>query len=87
MSFFRDLRVAVRSLARVPALWITVAPHLGTGYRSQRRNLQRGTCGAAASAGKSRRRSVALPAPERSVAFPAKTTQRFRSLGDLVGHR
>src|SRR6201986_1539744 len=25
MSFFRDLRMAVRSLARVPALWITVA--------------------------------------------------------------
>src|SRR5260370_14593477 len=25
MAFFRDLRIAVRSLARVPALWITVA--------------------------------------------------------------
>jgi putative ABC transport system permease protein len=25
MSFFRDLRIAVRSLARVPALWITVS--------------------------------------------------------------
>jgi putative ABC transport system permease protein len=31
MSFFRDLRVAVRSLARVPALWITVALTLALG--------------------------------------------------------
>jgi putative ABC transport system permease protein len=31
MSFFRDLRVAVRSLARVPALWITVAVTLALG--------------------------------------------------------
>src|SRR5271168_4553413 len=31
MSFFRDLRIAVRSLARVPALWITVALTLALG--------------------------------------------------------
>jgi len=31
MSFFRDLRFAVRSLARVPALWITVALTLALG--------------------------------------------------------
>jgi putative ABC transport system permease protein len=31
MSFFRDLRVAVSSLARVPALWITVAFTLALG--------------------------------------------------------
>ena len=31
MSFFRDLRVAARSLARVPALWITVALTLALG--------------------------------------------------------
>src|ERR1700744_6493489 len=31
MSFFRDLRMAVRSLARVPALWITVALTLALG--------------------------------------------------------
>src|SRR5215510_3716575 len=31
MSFFRDLKVAVRSLARVPALWITVAVTLALG--------------------------------------------------------
>src|SRR3984957_5870122 len=31
MSFFRDLRVAGRSLARVPALWITVALTLALG--------------------------------------------------------
>ena len=31
MPFFRDLRIAVRSLARVPALWITVALTLALG--------------------------------------------------------
>ena len=31
MSFFRDLRIAVRSLARAPALWITVALTLALG--------------------------------------------------------
>ncbi|MEG9431049.1 ADOP family duplicated permease [Terriglobus sp. ADX1] len=31
MSFFRDLKVAARSLARVPALWITVALTLALG--------------------------------------------------------
>jgi putative ABC transport system permease protein len=31
MSFFSDLRIAVRSLARVPALWITVAITLALG--------------------------------------------------------
>jgi putative ABC transport system permease protein len=31
MSFVRDLRVAIRSLARVPALWITVALTLALG--------------------------------------------------------
>src|SRR6201991_2372328 len=31
MLFFRDLRIAVRSLARVPALWITVALTLALG--------------------------------------------------------
>src|SRR5215467_12332098 len=31
MSFFRDLRIAVRSLARVRALWITVAATLALG--------------------------------------------------------
>ena len=31
MSFFRDLKVAVRSLSRVPALWITVALTLALG--------------------------------------------------------
>ena len=31
MSFFRDLRLAMRSLARVPALWITVALTLALG--------------------------------------------------------
>jgi putative ABC transport system permease protein len=31
MSFFRDLRIAVRSLARVPVLWITVALTLALG--------------------------------------------------------
>ena len=31
MSFFRDLKFAVRSLARVPALWITVALTLALG--------------------------------------------------------
>jgi putative ABC transport system permease protein len=31
MSFFRDLRIAVRSLGRVPALWITVALSLALG--------------------------------------------------------
>ena len=65
MSFFRDLKVAVRSLWRVPALWINSRLHAGIGYRGQRRNLQRGARRAAASAGQSRRRPVALPAPER----------------------
>jgi hypothetical protein len=31
MSFLRDLKIAVRSLARVPALWITVALTLALG--------------------------------------------------------
>jgi predicted permease len=31
MSFFRDLKIAVRSLSRVPALWITVALTLALG--------------------------------------------------------
>src|SRR5258708_26987636 len=31
MSFFRDLRIAVRSLGRVRALWITVAVTLALG--------------------------------------------------------
>jgi predicted permease len=31
MSFLRDLRIAIRSLARVPALWITVALTLALG--------------------------------------------------------
>jgi predicted permease len=31
MSFFRDLKIAVRSLARVPALWMTVALTLALG--------------------------------------------------------
>jgi putative ABC transport system permease protein len=31
MSFFRDLKVALRSLARVPALWITIALTLALG--------------------------------------------------------
>jgi predicted permease len=31
MSFFRDLRIAVRSLSRVPSLWITVALTLALG--------------------------------------------------------
>src|SRR5258705_13211171 len=31
MSFFRDLRIAVRSLARVPALFVTVALTLALG--------------------------------------------------------
>ena len=31
MSFSRDLRIAMRSLARVPALWITVALTLALG--------------------------------------------------------
>jgi predicted permease len=31
MLFFRDLRIAVRSLARVPALWVTVALTLALG--------------------------------------------------------
>ena len=31
MSFFRDLKLAVRSLARVPALWVTVALTLALG--------------------------------------------------------
>lgn len=31
MSFFRDLKIAVRSLARVPALWVTVALTLALG--------------------------------------------------------
>jgi putative ABC transport system permease protein len=31
MSFFRDLRIALRSLARVPALWITIALTLALG--------------------------------------------------------
>src|SRR5215472_16917133 len=31
MAFFRDLRVAIRSLSRVPALWITVALALALG--------------------------------------------------------
>jgi len=31
MAFFRDLRVAIRSLSRVPALWITVALTLALG--------------------------------------------------------
>ena len=31
MLFFRDLRIAVRSLALVPALWITVAVTLALG--------------------------------------------------------
>jgi putative ABC transport system permease protein len=31
MSFFRDLKVAIRSLARVPAVWITVALTLALG--------------------------------------------------------
>src|SRR5215467_5997068 len=31
MSFFRDLKLAVRSLARVHALWITVAVTLALG--------------------------------------------------------
>src|SRR5579859_1049897 len=31
MPFLRDLRIAVRSLARVPALWVTVALTLALG--------------------------------------------------------
>ena len=31
MSFLRDLKIALRSLARVPALWITVALTLALG--------------------------------------------------------
>jgi predicted permease len=31
MSFFRDLKIALRSLARVPALWITIALTLALG--------------------------------------------------------
>ncbi len=31
MAFLRDLRVAVRSLSRVPSLWITVALTLALG--------------------------------------------------------
>jgi putative ABC transport system permease protein len=31
MSFFRDLKIAIRSLARVPALWITIALTLALG--------------------------------------------------------
>ncbi len=31
MSFFRDLKIAVRSLARVPSLWLTVALTLALG--------------------------------------------------------
>jgi predicted permease len=31
MAFFRDLKIAVRSLARVPALWITIALTLALG--------------------------------------------------------
>jgi hypothetical protein len=31
MAFMRDLKIAVRSLARVPALWITVAVTLALG--------------------------------------------------------
>ncbi len=31
MSFFRDLKIAVRSLSRAPALWITVALTLALG--------------------------------------------------------
>jgi putative ABC transport system permease protein len=31
MAFFRDLRVAIRSLGRVPAVWITVALTLALG--------------------------------------------------------
>src|SRR5271163_193117 len=31
MSFFRDLKIAMRSLARVPAVWITVALTLALG--------------------------------------------------------
>jgi predicted permease len=31
MSFFRDLRIAIRSLSRVPSLWITVALTLALG--------------------------------------------------------
>src|SRR5579862_3730951 len=31
MSFFRDLRIAIRSLSRVKALWITVALTLALG--------------------------------------------------------
>ena len=31
MSFLRDLKIAVRSLSRVPALWITVALTLALG--------------------------------------------------------
>jgi putative ABC transport system permease protein len=31
MSFFHDLKIAVRSLARVPSLWITVALTLALG--------------------------------------------------------
>ena len=31
MSFLRDLKIALRSLARVPALWITIALTLALG--------------------------------------------------------
>jgi hypothetical protein len=31
MSFFRDLKIAIRSLSRVPSLWITVALTLALG--------------------------------------------------------
>ena len=31
MAFLRDLKVAIRSLARVPALWLTVAVTLALG--------------------------------------------------------
>jgi putative ABC transport system permease protein len=31
MSFFRDLKIALRSLARVPALWVTIALTLALG--------------------------------------------------------
>ena len=66
MSFFRDLKIAVRSLSRVRCAVDHGRAYVGIGYRRQCRNLQRGAGGAAASAGESGRRPAALPAPERA---------------------
>jgi putative ABC transport system permease protein len=62
----RDLKVAVRSLARTKGLAITVVLTLALGHRRQRRHLQRGARRAAAPTRQPRREPADLHPPERA---------------------